>query len=158
MKKLAALIALSLLAAPAAYAVGDSCATAQPIVGGQSYTNDTTGETNWISNLGPAINTANDYAYTFTTGTTAPTGDIAVTAANYPFSLYLINACAGNPYPTPIGGTATVGGTISLSVTFASTQYWLIQTTTTAGGAVNGSLTFSTPIPTPVTLQDFQIN
>jgi hypothetical protein len=162
MKKLSALIALSLLAAPVAYAQdGSSCANAISIPGGGFTTDtDTTGGSNWVGNYGPLASPSNDVVYTFTSGDTAPTGNIVANSASYSFALYLLNSCAANSGATPIGATATVGGTIALTgITAANTQYWLAVTVTAAGGSTaNGTANWTINPTYPVSLQSFEIN
>lgn len=161
MKKLSALIALTLLAAPAAYAQdGSSCAQSIPLAAGQpAVVVDTTGGMNWNASYGPLVSPSNDIMYTFTANG-SPTGSITPTAATYSFALYLLNSCTAGAQPTPIGATGTIGQGISLGgLVTNGTQYWLAVTGTAAGGpGANGTVTFSTPDPLPVTLQSFEVN
>ena len=162
MKKLSALIALSLFAAPAVYAApGGSCAESIPLSSGATVNADTTGATNWMTSFGPLVSPSNDLSYTFTASNPAPTGSITPTASSYSFAMYLIPSCSDTgTEATPIAATATVGAGMSLAgITAASTPYWVVVTGTAAGGpGANGTLTFTTPDPLPVTLQEFQIN
>lgn len=165
MKKLSALIALSLFAAPAVYAApGGSCAESIPLSSGATVNADTTGATNWMTSFGPLVSPSNDLSYTFTASNPAPTGSITPTASSYSFALYLIAACSDTGTEgTPIGATGTVGVGINLTTTtspiVAGAPYWVVVTGAAAGGpGANGTLTFTTPDPLPVTLQEFQIN
>jgi hypothetical protein len=159
MKKLSALIALSLLATSSAYA--QTCADALPLTSNGTFTSDTTGTTNWLFTFGPVISPSNDQLYTFTAGP-GPYGSITPTSASYQFAMYLIPSCADTgTEPTPIGNTATVGTGINLasipSVTEGNT-YFLAVTGTNAGGAgANGTVTFTTGT-LPVTLESFSID
>jgi len=161
MKKLSALVALSLCAAPVAYAQngGTSCATATTIVSGNSYTADTTAAPNWMASFGPLVSPSNDVVYTFVAPASVTGGNITPTASNYAFALYLIPSCAAGAEPTPIGATATIGTPIDLpgsGVTPGNT-YFLAATGTAAGGAgANGTVTFNATLP--VTLQSFEID
>ena len=161
MKKLSALIALSLFAASAAYAQdGSSCAAAIPMSVNPSLTVDTTGGTGWINNYGPLGSPSNDIVYTFTTGAAGATGSITPTASSYRFAIYLLSSCQAGAGPTPIGATATIGTGIALSgITSPSTQYWVAVTGTAAGGAgANGTVTLDIEPTLPVTLESFQID
>ena len=159
MKKLSALIALALFAIPTAYAQdGSSCAASIPLAAGTVNTDTSTG-TGWINNYGPLASPSNDITYTFTTGASAPTGNLNPTASSYAFALYLLNSCTAGAGPTPIGATATIGTPISLTTLNPSTQYWVAVTGTAAGGPnANGTLTWDANPTLPVTLQSFEIN
>ncbi len=160
MKKLSALIALSMFVAPAVYAqAGGSCATAITLTPQEGLVVDTTGGTGWINSYGPLASPSNDVIYTFTSGAEAPTGSITATASTYPFAIYVLNTCAAGAGQTPILSTATIGTPIPLNTLAPNTQYWVAITGTAAGGAgANGSVTL-TVLPTlPVTLQSFQID
>lgn len=161
MKKLSALTALMLCAAPAAYAQdGASCATAIPMSAPSTVNASTIGATGWVNTYGPLVSPSNDVLYTFTSGAAAPTGTITPTAASYPFALYLLSSCTAGAGPTPIGSTATIGTGIALTgITFPSTQYWVAVTGTAAGGAgANGTVTLEVVPTLPVTLQSFKID
>lgn len=162
MKKLSALVALSLCAAPAAYAQngGTTCATATTIVSNTTYTADTTAAPNWMATFGPLVSPSNDVVYTFVAPASVTGGNINPTASSYAFALYLIPSCAdAGTEPTPIGATATIGTPIDLpgsGVTPGNT-YFLAATGTAAGGAgANGTVTFNATLP--VTLQSFEID
>jgi hypothetical protein len=160
MKKLSALIALSLFAASAAYAQdGSSCAAAIPMAPG-TINVDTTGATGWINTYGPLVSPSNDIVYTFTTPAAGATGSITATASNYQFAIYLLSSCNAGAGPTPIGATATIGTPIPVStLTSPSTQYWVAITGTAAGGAgANGTVTIDAEPTLPVTLESFQID
>jgi hypothetical protein len=163
MKKLSALVALSLCAAPVAYAQngGTSCGTATTIVSGNSYTADTTAAPNWMSNFGPLVSPSNDVVYTFVAPANPSGGSITPTASDYAFALYLIPSCAAGANVSPIGATPTVGNPINFSSTSppvaAGSTYFLAATGTAAGGAgANGTVTFNATLP--VTLQSFEID
>ena len=160
MKKLSALIALSLCSVTVAHAQGTSCATAIPMTAPSTVNVDTTGGTGWINNYGPLVSPSNDIVYTFTSGAAAPTGVITPTASSYAFAVYLLNSCTAGAGPTPIGATATVGTGIALTgITVASTQYYVAVTGTAAGGpGANGTVTLTVQSTVPVTLESFEIN
>jgi hypothetical protein len=163
MKKLSALIALSLFAVPVAYAGngGTDCASAVTITSGSTYTADTTGAPNWMASFGPLVSPANDVVYTFVAPADTSTFSINPTASNYAFALYLIPSCAAGAEPTPIGATATLNspintGNISSPLVSGST-YFLAATGTAAGGSgANGTVTFNATLP--VTLQSFEVD
>jgi hypothetical protein len=166
MKKLSALIALSLCAAASSSAYAQTCASASPITSNSVYTSDTTGTTNWMVQFGPLGSPANDMLYTFVAGA-QPLGTITPTASSYTFAMYLIPSCSDTgSEPVPIRSTATVGGAITLAdppppgqpSIVAGNTYYLAVTGTAAGGATaNGTVTFGTTI-LPVTLQSFEVN
>lgn len=159
MKKLAALIALGLVAAPVAYAQdGQSCAGAIPLSPNETVVADTTTSTDWIASYGP-LNSAGspDLMYTFTANG-SPTGDIIPTATTFPFGLYLLNGCAAGLAPNPIATTSTLNQGLHLAgLVTNGTQYW-VAVTGQAFTTNSGQLTFTTPDPLPVTLQSFEIN
>jgi hypothetical protein len=161
MKKLSALIALTLFAAPAAYAQdGSSCAAAIPLTP-STFTVDTSTGTGWINNYGPLVSPSNDIVYTFTTGSGGPaSGNITATASSYAFAIYVLGSCTAGAGPTPIGATSTLNSPIALSgITQASTQYWVAVTGTAAGGAgANGTVSLTVNPQLPVSLQSFQID
>lgn len=164
MKKLSALVALSLCVAPAAYAQngGTTCATATTIVSGNAYTADTTAAPNWMSTFGPLVSPSNDVVYTFVAPANTTGFSILPTASSYAFALYLIPSCAdAGTEPTPIGASATVGTAIDnsniSSPLVSGNTYFLAATGTAAGGAgANGTVTFNATLP--VTLQSFEID
>jgi len=161
MKKLSALIALSLFAIPAAYAQdGSSCAAAIPMTAPSTVNTDTTTGSGWINNYGPLVSPSNDIVYTFTSGASTPTGTLTPTASSYTFALYLLNSCNAGAGPTPIATSSTIGNAINLSsVTAPNTQYWVAVTGTAAGGAgANGTLTWDIAPTLPVTLESFEVN
>jgi hypothetical protein len=164
MKKLSALVALSLCAAPVAYAQngGTTCATATTIVSNTTYTADTTAAPNWIINFGPLVSPSNDVVYTFVAPADTTNFSINPTASNYAFALYLIPSCAAGAGPTPIGSTAVIGSAITPANIAApglqaGNTYYLAATGTAAGGpTANGTVTFNAVLP--VTLQSFEID
>jgi len=161
MKKLSALIALSLCAAATTSANAQNCAAAVTIASNTPYVSDTTGTTDWMSQFGPlSSGGSNDMLYTFVAGA-QPLGNIHVDASNYTFAMYLIPSCNDTgSEPTPIRSTATVGGDITLGsgspAITAGTQYWLAVTGTAASPG-NGTVNFTTGT-LPVTLQSFEVN
>jgi len=161
MKKLSALVALSLCAAATTSAHAQNCAAAVTIASNQSYVSDTTGTTDWMSQFGPlSSGGSNDMLYTFVAGA-QPLGTITPTASSYTFAMYLIPSCSDTgSEPTPIRSTATVGGAIDLGsgspAITAGTQYWLAVTGQAAAPG-NGTVNFDTTT-LPVTLQSFEVN
>jgi hypothetical protein len=163
MKKLSALIALSLFAAaPMAFAQngGTSCAGAVTIATGQ-YDADTTAAPNWMGSFGPLVSPSNDVVYTFVAPADPSVVSFAATASSYQFALYLIPSCASGAEPTPIGATATLNAPINSSnispPLVAGNTYFLAVTGTAAGGAgANGTTTINAT--TPVSLQSFEID
>jgi hypothetical protein len=162
MKKLSALVALSLCAMATSSAYAQNCASASPIVSDSSYVSDTTGTTNWMTSFGPLVSPSNDMLYTFTAGA-QPLGHIIPTASSYQFAMYLISACADSGTEgAPIRATGTVGSGIELGsgspAIVAGTQYWVAVTGAAAAGATaNGTVNFDTTT-LPVTLQSFEVN
>jgi len=164
MKKLSALVALALCAAATTSAHAQTCAAAVTIQSNSSYTSDTTGTTNWMTQFGPLVSGANDMLYKFVAGA-QPLGTITPTSSDYTFAMYLIPSCSDTgSEPTPIRSTATVGTAIPLadpppagqpSITAGNT-YYLAVTGTAASGA-NGTVSFDTTT-LPVTLQSFEVN
>jgi hypothetical protein len=165
MKKLSALIALSLCAAVSSSAYAQDCASAVPINSDSSYVSDTTGTTDWMAQFGPLNSSgSNDMLYKFVAGA-QPLGTITPTASSYTFAMYLITSCDdGGVEPSPIRSTSTVGNAITLgdppppgqpSITAGSTYYLAVTGTAAAGG--NGTVNFDTTT-LPVTLQSFEVN
>lgn len=166
MKKLTALIA--------AIVVGGFAVSAQAVTGGSCGESlvlppgatglvvDTTTTTNWIGLYGGSGSSpSNDFMTTFTTGATAPTGSITPTAASYAFAMYLLSQCTPGTDSSLLAATGTVNAGINLGAVpvFANTQYWLAFTgAPLAPASANGTVTFDTPDPLPVTLQNFQVN
>jgi hypothetical protein len=161
MKKLSALVALSLCAAATSPAYAQNCAAAVTIASNSSYVSDTTGTTDWMSQFGPlSSGGSNDMLYTFVAGA-QPLGTITADSSNYTFAMYLIPSCSDTgSEPTPIRSTASVGGVIDLGsgspAITAGTQYWLAVTGTAASPG-NGTVGFTTTT-LPVTLQSFEVN
>jgi hypothetical protein len=159
MKKLSALVALSLCAAATSSAYAQTCASAVTIASNSSYVSDTTGTTNWMTSFGPLVSPSNDMLYTFVAGA-QPLTTITPTASSYQFAMYLIPSCAdAGTEPSPIKATSTVGTPIDLSTGITQgTQYYLAVTGIAAGGAgANGTVNFDTGT-LPVTLQSFEVN
>jgi hypothetical protein len=160
MKKISALVALSLMATSSAYA--QTCAQALPIASNQTYNSDTTGLTNWMTTFGPLVSPSNDNLYTFVAGA-QPLGMITPTVSNYTFAMYLIPSCSDTgSEASPIRSSGTLGVGMDLStgavpITAGST-YFVAVTGAAAGGAgANGTLTFTTGT-LPVTLQGFEVD
>jgi len=164
MKKLSALVALSLCAAPVAYAQdGSSCANAIPMVAPSTVNVDTSTATGWINSFGPLLSPSNDIIYTFTSGATAPDGTITPTASDYAFAIYALSSCSAGAGPVPIASTGTLNQPINLAAanppTVAGHQYFIAVTGSTAGGAgANGTVTLAVQPNLPVTLQSFEVN
>jgi hypothetical protein len=159
MKKLSALVALSLCAAATSSAYAQTCASAVTIASDSSYVSDTTGTTNWMTSFGPLVSPSNDMLYTFVAGA-QPLGHINPTASSYQFAMYLIPSCSdAGTEPSPIKATSTVGTAIELQTGITQgTQYYLAVTGIAAGGAgANGTVNFDTTT-LPVTLQSFEVN
>lgn len=159
MKKLSALVALSLCAAATTSAHAQTCAAAVTIFSNTTFTSDTTATTNWMTSFGPLVSPSNDMLYTFVAGP-QPLGTITPTASSYQFAAYLIPSCAdAGTEPSPIKATATVGTAIDLSTGITSgSTYYLAVTGTAAGGAgANGTTTFNATV-VPVMLQSFEVN
>jgi len=166
MKKLSALVALSLCAAATSSAYAQTCASAVTIQSNSSYTSDTTGTTNWMTTFGPLVSPSNDMLYTFVAGA-QPLGTITPSASSYTFAMYLIPSCSdGGGEPSPIRSTATVGTPITLgdppppgqpSITAGNTYYLAVTGTAAGGAGANGTVSFDTTT-LPVTLQSFEVN
>jgi hypothetical protein len=164
MKKLSAFVALSLCAMATSSAYAQNCASAVTIDSNSSYTSDTTGTTNWMTQFGPLASPSNDALYTFVAGA-QPLGTITPTASNYTFAMYLIPTCSDTgSEPTPIRATSTVNTAITLgdppppgqpSIAAGATYYLAITGTAAAGGV--GTVDFVTTT-LPVTLQSFEVN
>jgi hypothetical protein len=162
MKKLSALVALSLCAMATSSAYAQTCASAVPIASDSTYTSVTTASTNWMTSFGPLVSPSNDNLYTFTAGA-QPLGTITANSSDYQFAMYLLSACADSGTEgSPIRATGTVGGVIDLSTgspaIAAGTQYYLAVTGAASGGpTANGTVNFTTTT-LPVTLQSFEVN
>ncbi len=159
MKKLSALVALSLFAAATTSAQAQTCAAAVTIASNSTYTSDTSTTTNWMTSFGPLVSPSNDMLYTFVAGS-GTLGTITPTASSYQFAMYLIPSCVDTgTEASPIKATATVGTAIDLStgITAGSTYFLAVTGTAAGGGGANGTVTFDTTT-LPVTLQSFEVN
>ena len=160
MKKLSALVALSLCAAAATTsAQAQTCAAAVTIVSNSTFTSDTSGTTNWMTSFGPLVSPSNDMLYTFVAGA-QPLGSITPTSSTYQFAAYLIPSCSDTgTEPSPIKATSTVGTGIDLStgITAGSTYYMAVTGIAAGGAGANGQTVFNAGI-VPVTLQSFEVN
>jgi hypothetical protein len=165
MKKLSALVALSLCAAASSSAYAQNCASAVPIASNTDYVSDTTGTTDWMHQFGPlGSGGSNDMLYSFVAGA-QPLGTITPTASSYTFAMYLITSCSDTgTEPSPIRSTSTVGSAITLgdppppgqpSINAGSTYYLAVTGTAAAPGS--GTVNFTTTT-LPVTLQSFEVN
>jgi hypothetical protein len=159
MKKLSALVALSLCAAATSSAYAQNCASAVTIASDSSYVSDTTGTTNWMTLFGPLGSPSNDMLYTFVAGA-QPLGTITPTASSYQFAMYLLTSCTDTGVEaSPIKSTSTVGTAIDLStgITAGSTYYLAVTGIAAGGPGANGTVNFDTTT-LPVTLQSFEVN
>jgi len=165
MKKLSALVALSLCAMATSSAYAQNCASAVTIDSNSSFVSDTSGATDWMQQFGPLSSVgSNDNLYKFVAGA-QPLGTITPTASSYTFAMYLISSCSdGGNEPSPIRATSTVGSAISLadppppgqpSIQAGTTYYLAVTGTAAAPG--NGTVNISTTT-LPVTLQSFEVN
>jgi hypothetical protein len=165
MKKLSALVALSLCAAATSSAYAQNCASAVTIDSNQSYVSDTTGTTDWMTQFGPlGSGGSNDMLYKFVAGA-QPLGNITPTASSYTFAMYLITSCSDTgSEPSPIRSTSTVGNPIALgdppppnqpSIVAGSTYFLAVTGQAASPGA--GTVNFDTTT-LPVTLQSFEVN
>lgn len=162
MKKLTALIALSLMAAPIVSFAQDGTSCATPIVApfATPINTDTTGMPNSIGSFGPLPSPSNDAIYTFTfpTGGTQG-GQATVTASSYSMAIYLLTSCTNGASPAPIAdwvGTGAGGFTMP-ALTEGTAYYIVISGDPTGGPGANGTSTWELD-NLPVTLQNFQID
>ena len=127
---------------------GTSCATANVLTGGLTYSGDTNATTNWMGSFGPLLSPSNDVVYTFVAGSDVE-GSITPTTSNYAFAIYLIETCVDSGgEPQPIGATATPGRGIDLAASgvISGHTYYLAITGAASGGAgANGTVNFTTP-------------
>lgn len=158
-----ALSVLALAIAPAlalAGPGGTSCATAEHLLAGGTYTGDTSaaGYGNPVGAMGPLPSPANDSIYEFTSD--GSNGNITVTAAGFNFGIFLTSNCAGSTAPPLSAATGpTAPASMPLTGVAAGTQYFVIVSGNPAdASAPSGTYTFTTPDPLPVSLQSFSID
>ncbi len=158
-----ALSALALAAAPTfalAGPGGTTCATAEQIFPSGSYTGDTSAPeyTDQVGAMGPLPSPAADAIYYFVSDGQA-TGDINVTASGFNFAIFLLTNCAGSAAPPlqAATGPAATGSFPVGTLTAGTTYYVVVSGNPSDASAPEGSFTFTTPTPLPVTLQEFSI-
>jgi hypothetical protein len=158
-----ALSALALAIAPTfalAGPGGTTCATAEQIFKDGTYSGDTSDPayTDQVGAMGPLPSPAADAIYYFVSdGQT--TGDITVTAAGFNFAIFLLTNCAGAAAP-PLQAATGPSAPASFPVgtlTAGTTYYVVVSGNPADASAPEGSFTFTTPNPLPVTLQEFSI-
>ena len=139
---------------------GTTCAGAEQLAAGGTYTGDTSNAayTNVVGGFGPLPSPAADSIYTFTSD--GSSGNVVVTAAGYNFGVFLESACAAAA-PPPMNAVTgpTAPQTLALTGVTAGTQYWIIVSGNPSdSSAPEGTYTFTTPNPLPVSLQSFSID
>lgn len=168
MKKLTCALLVAALAAPGVVLAGPggtSCATAEEIFPGQTYSGNTSGAgySDVVGAVGPLPSPANDAIYKFTSNGQATTA-IQFTGS-YAWGIYLTTGCSGTA-PSPLEAwSGTAGESHALIIDdgaggalTAGTTYYVIVTGNPAGSASdNGAFTFTTPSPLPVSLQNFSV-
>jgi len=143
---------------------GTTCATAQQIFSGSSYSGDTSapGYGNPVGAMGPLPSPGNDAIYYFVSDGQASSG-IAVTAAGYNFGIFLTTDCGGSTAPPIQAATGpTVPATLEINnnggaLTAGATYYIIVSANPSDASAPSGTFSFSAPF-IPVTLQSFTIN
>ena len=140
---------------------GTSCATAEVLAAGGTYSGDTSNAaySNVVGGFGPLPSPAADSIYTFT-AVSGVNGNITVTAAGFNFGIFLESACAAAA-PPPINAATgpSAPQSMSLAGVAAGTQYWVIVSGNPSdASAPEGTYTFTTPTPLPVSLQSFSID
>jgi hypothetical protein len=107
---------------------GTTCAGAEVLAAGGTYTGDTSNAaySNVVGGFGPLPSPAADSIYTFT-AVSGVSGSITVTAAGYNFGIFLEAACAAAA-PPPINAATGPAApqSMSLAGVAAGTQYWVI--------------------------------
>lgn len=149
------LMVLGLIAASETYAQngGTSCATATPIISGNSWTADTTAAPNWMTSFGPLVSPSNDVVYSAVYNGVAG-ATLTPTSADYAFALYLISSCTSGAEPAPLRATATIGAPIDFTGLPAGTYYLAVTGTAAGGVGANGTVTFN---GVPVTIESFEV-
>jgi len=160
MKKLLCALVISAIAAPGlAFADGGtSCATAQEIFSGQSYSGDTSTSTNFVGAFGALPSPGPDLAFKFTAGA-ATSGSIAVTiTGGWNAGGVITAACGGNGGNPIQAATGTAAFNIPLTGFTAGTTYYFYMTGNPSDNSgPSGPFNFTNGT-TPVTLQDFSID
>ncbi|MGA9422176.1 MAG: hypothetical protein WBW61_07415, partial [Rhodanobacteraceae bacterium] len=154
MKKLQIAVAALVLAAPAAAfagAGGQTCATAQELMAGSTYSGDTSTYGNPIGAFGPLPSPGPDAIYKFTSDGMA-TGSITVTASSFNSGIFLLTTCAGDS-GTPL--EAATGPTVPYSMPVdngagaplnAGTTYYVVVSGNPADSSgPSGTFSFDTP-------------
>ena len=168
MKKLLCALALTAIAAPGlalAGSGGTSCATAQEIFPQQTYSGDTSANTNFIGAFGPLPSPGPDAAYKFTSdGLATTTIDVTITGG-WNAAIVMTGGCngnAGNPIEAATGPAATFSMPVDNGtggvLTAGTTYYVYISGNPSDNSGPSGAYSFTTPSPLPVVLQEFSID
>ena len=162
MKNMLCALAVSVLLSPSlAFADGGtSCAAAQEIFSGQTYSGDTSTSTSFIGSFSGVPSPGPDLAFKFTDHNSA--GNIVVTITNGWNAGGVITAsCAAVSGPPLSAGTGTTTFNVSVDrpPLTDGTQYFFIMTGNPSDNSgPSGPFSFTTPAVLPVTLQSFSID
>ena len=131
---------------------GLSCASAQELLPGRTYTGNTLNSSNFIDAIGPLSSLANDEVYRFSSDDVY--GFLYIDAADYDYGVFVTSACQPDT-PAPLAAVAGTAPTIlDLSTLPAGGTYYLIVSGDPAAGAgANGAYSLST-LPPPERIFD----
>ena len=155
----AGLFALSaLFVSGAAWADGGtSCATAQELFPGTSYSGDTSTSTNFVGAFGGLPSPGPDLAFKFTYGPGMTDGPIHVTiTGGWNAGAVVTASCGGNGGNPISANTGTGAFDVQLStLTFGTLYYFYMTGNPSDNSGPSGAFAFI--VPTPVTLQSFSV-
>jgi hypothetical protein len=161
MKKLLCALAISALAAPGfAFADGGtSCATAQEIFSGATYTGDTSTSSSFIGAFGGLPSPGPDLAFKFTAHNTQNAINVTITGG-WNAGAVITAACAGNAGNPIQAGAGTASFAVPVTgLTNDQLYYFYITGNPNDNSGPSGAFSFTTPDPAlPVTLKDFSID
>ena len=161
MKKLLCALAISAIAAPGlAFADGGtSCATAQEIFSGGTYTGDTSTSTSFIGAFGGLPSPGPDLAFKFTAHNTQGAINVTITGG-WNAGAVITAACAGNAGNPIQAGTGTAAFSVPVTGLTNDQQYFFYMTGNPSDNSgPSGAFGFTTPDPAlPVSLKDFSID
>lgn len=159
------LIAVGLIAALPVAAMAQTCSSPLPLGSSQTYTADTTASSDQMSTIAGVSSPGNEIVYFFTAGDVATSESISITDTDYDWAIYLTTSCQANipggDLANAQAGASGSTGTMPLnsggSALTPGTQYFVIVSGEPGGTTTSGVMSFSTPTPLPVTLQNFSV-
>jgi hypothetical protein len=133
---------------------GASCAAAQPLARGRTYTGDTVFSNNFINTIGPLPSPGNDEVYSFTTDDVQ--GFLYIDSADYDFGVFVTNDCQASTGPPLVAVTGSAPALLGnlYSLTPGQTYYLIVTGDPSATVNYNGIYSLSTLPPPDVIFSD----